>query len=118
MVADESEAPESEAPKHGAGGTENLGEQTDSSRTRTSLPSASSQGQKKRKRSLEEEDSDSSKLVARPRLLHQMLLILQLISLTSLRMLAHKFALCSSSHLITHFCSNLSTMLIGTTKIF
>ena len=64
-VAAESEAPESEAPE---GETELDGaEESDSSRTKTSIPSAHSDGEKaqkkrKRKRSPEEEDSGSSKL--------------------------------------------------------
>jgi len=62
-VAAESEAPESEAPE---GETELDGaEESDSSRTKTSIPSAHSDGEKaqeKRKRSPEDEDSGSSKL--------------------------------------------------------
>ena len=62
-VAAESEAPESEAPE---GETElDEAEASDSSRTKTSIPSAHSDGEKaqeKRKRSPEDEDSGSSKL--------------------------------------------------------
>jgi len=62
-AAAESEAPESEAPE---GETElDEAEASDSSRTKTSIPSAHSDGEKakeKRKRNPEEEDSGSSKL--------------------------------------------------------
>ena len=61
-VAAESEAPEAEAPE---GETEpDETEASDSSRTKTSIPSAHSDGEKakeKRKRNPEEEDSGSSK---------------------------------------------------------
>ena len=58
-LLDRTPVAESEAPEAGLGESEE--ELSDSSRTRTSIPSAHSPGDKKRKRNPEEEDSGSSK---------------------------------------------------------
>ena len=58
-LPDRTPVAESEAPEAGTGESEE--ELSDSSRTRTSIPSAHSPSDKKRKRNPEEEDSGSSK---------------------------------------------------------